>query len=202
METLIAKLLKDFEEGRMNRRQLVQSLAMTAAAVAFPRGVSASPQPATGFKTLSVDHISYQCADYKRTRDFYAELMGMTVTDDNGTSQCYMHFGDHGSFFLPRNGRSGRGQQGQAAAAAQPAPPADSTRPAVTSLVDHIAFKIADWDTDRVEAELKRRGLTPRLDTGGANGPKNYSSFHVKDPDGWDLQISGDVKPGDRVYKG
>ena len=49
-----------------------------------------------------------------------------------------------------------------------------------------------------MEAELKRRGLEPRLDTGGGAG---YASFHVKDPDGWDLQISGDPKPGDRLYK-
>ena len=33
------------------------------------------------------------------------------------------------------------------------------------------------------EAELKRRGLSPRPDT--------PNSFHVKDPDGYDLQISG-----------
>jgi hypothetical protein len=49
-----------------------------------------------------------------------------------------------------------------------------------------------------VKAELERRGLAPRLDTGGGDG---YASFHVKDPDGWDLQISGDPKPGDPLYK-
>jgi len=39
-----------------------------------------------------------------------------------------------------------------------------------------------------VEAELKRRGLEPRVDT--------ENSFHVKDPDGFDLQISGEaMKP-------
>ena len=32
MEHIIAKLLQDFEQGRMNRRQLIQSLAMAAAA--------------------------------------------------------------------------------------------------------------------------------------------------------------------------
>ena len=32
-------------------------------------------------------------------------------------------------------------------------------------LDDHIAFKIEDWDTDKVKAELDRRGLKPRLDT-------------------------------------
>ena len=64
--------------------------------------------------------------------------------------------------------------------------------------VDHIAYRIDEWDTDSVKAELERRGLKPRLDTGG--GPL-YASFHVEDPDGFDLQISGVVKPGDSLYK-
>jgi hypothetical protein len=65
--------------------------------------------------------------------------------------------------------------------------------------VDHIAYKIEDWDTDRVKAELERRGLTPRLDTGGDT--PNYVSFHVEDPDGFDLQISGIAQPGDSQYE-
>jgi hypothetical protein len=39
-----------------------------------------------------------------------------------------------------------------------------------------------------VKAELERRGLNPTPDT--------ENSFHVKDPNGFDLQISGkDMKP-------
>jgi catechol 2,3-dioxygenase-like lactoylglutathione lyase family enzyme len=37
-----------------------------------------------------------------------------------------------------------------------------------------------------VEAELRKRGLTPVADNQG----KDFQSFHVKDPDGFDLQIS------------
>ena len=39
METLIAKLLQDFEQGKMNRRQLVQSLSVAAAAASVPTTV-------------------------------------------------------------------------------------------------------------------------------------------------------------------
>ncbi len=113
----------------------------------------------------------------------------------------YLHFGDHDTFLLPRNKRAGRGRAGAApdvAAGAAPCAPAPTS--SVTSLVDHFAIKIQDWDTDKVEGELKRRGLTPSLDTGGPNDPKDYASFHVKDPDGFNLQISGTLKPGDRLY--
>ena len=157
MEHLIEKLLHDFERGKMNRRQLVRSLAVAAsAAAATPAAMAATG--GKGFKAVTVNHISFQVADYARTRDFYADLFGMKVLHDTG-KQADLAFGD--SFLLPRNARNG----------------------GPTPHVDHIAYTIDNWDKDAVEAELKRRGLNPRPDT--------ENSFHVKDPDGFDLQISG-----------
>ena len=159
MEHIIAKLLQDFERGQMTRRQLIQSLAMAATAA----GAAAAPAAAAdgkGFKAVAVNHISFQVADYARTRDFYTDLLGMKVLKDTGR-QCNLAFGDHGTWLLPRNAREG------------------TTPPKV----DHIAYTIETWDKDAVEAELKRRGLSPRVDTD--------NSFHVKDPDGFDVQISG-----------
>ena len=162
MESLIAKLLQDFEEGKMSRRQLIRSLAVAASAAAAAPAIAASPdEPA--FKAVAVNHISYQVADYAKTRDFYVGMFGMKVTQDTGR-QCYLSFGD--TFLLPRNGRQG----------------------SATPKVDHIAYTIKTWDKNAVEAELKRRGLTPTPDT--------EDSFHVKDPDGFNLQISGkNMKP-------
>jgi catechol 2,3-dioxygenase-like lactoylglutathione lyase family enzyme len=156
MELIIAKLLQDFEQGKMNRRQLIQSLAVAASAASAATPVAAAS--GKGFKAVTVNHISYRVADYARTRDFYAELLGMKVSHEDG-KQCYLEFGD--SFMIPRNARNG----------------------GTTPLVDHIAYTIDTWNKDAVQAELKRRGLEPRPDT--------ENSFHVKDPDGFDLQISG-----------
>ena len=162
MEHIIAKLLNDFEHGQMSRRQLIKSLALTATAASAAGAVplaAASP----GFKATTVNHISYQVADYKKTRDFYTELLGMNVSQDNGTTQCYLAFGD--TFLLPRNGRPG----------------------VTTPHVDHIAITVENFDKKAAQAELERRGLTPRED---------QESFHVKDPDGFDLQISSkEMKP-------
>jgi len=173
MESLIAKLLNDFEQGKMNRRQLIQSIAATAAAagLATPAGAAGK-----GFSSIAVNHISYNVADYKRTRDFYADLMGMKASHDEDKGQCYMAFGD--TFLLPRTARGTR------------QPP----------LVDHIAYTIDDWNTERVEDELKRRGYKKqeRGQKGQPNPlkameyrPDTEDSFHILDPDGFDLQISG-----------
>lgn len=47
-----------------------------------------------------------------------------------------------------------------------------------------------------VRSELVKRGRAPREDTGNG-GPfttSKFKSFHVRDPDGWDLQISNQTK--------
>ena len=161
MEQLIEKLVHDFEQGKMTRRQLVRSLATAVSAAAAATPLVAAENKA--FKAVAVNHISYQVADYARTRDFYAGLFGMQVSHDDG-KQAYLAFGD--TFLLPRNARNG----------------------GATPRIDHIAYTIDNWDKNAVEAELKRRGLQPRPDT--------ENSFHVKDPDGFDLQISGkEMKP-------
>jgi catechol 2,3-dioxygenase-like lactoylglutathione lyase family enzyme len=162
MEHLIAKLLDDFDHGRMTRRQLIKSLAV----VAVPTGpLPASAESPPGFRAVAVNHISYQVSDYTRTRDFYADLLGMKVVGDTGT-QCNLIIAGTNTFVIPRN-----------------APPG-STPPRI----DHIAYTIDNWDKNVVHAELERRGLNPQPDT--------ENSFHIKDPNGFDLQISGkDMKP-------
>ena len=101
MEHLIGKLLHEFEQGKMDRRQLIRSIA---AAAAVAGATSPAVAEGKGFQAVAVNHISYVCADYTKTRDFYADLLGMKVSHDDG-KQCYMSFGD--TFLLPRNARAG-----------------------------------------------------------------------------------------------
>ena len=163
MENVIAKLLEDFDRGGMTRRQLIKSLAIVATVAA--ETTPALAEKAKGFRAVAVNHISYQVADYAKTRDFYADLLGMKVVGDTGT-QCNLILGDTNTFVIPRNAPQG------------------STPPRI----DHIAYTIENWDKDAVRTELERRGLNPKPDTD--------NSFHVKDPNGFDLQISGkEMKP-------
>jgi catechol 2,3-dioxygenase-like lactoylglutathione lyase family enzyme len=173
METVIAQLLTQFENGTFTRRQLIQSLA----AVALTAGGGTAAAQGGGFRTTNLDHLSYDVTDYRRTRDFYAGLMGMTIANDNGKDACELHFGDaRGVGVRDRTMMSIR------------------TRPAAR--VDHIAFRIDNWDTDRVRTELERRELKAQLARGGAIDTPNYVSLTVPDPDGLGVQISGiDARP-------
>ena len=183
MESVIAGLLKDFEDGKMTRRQLMQSLAMAAAA-AMPASAAAQTAPAipaasgpAPWKTVWLDHISYAVSDYRRSTAFYRDLMGWEIKKDNGTNQCSMKIGNIGGVII-RNSRQPAANAPAASGAAAPAP--------ITGVINHISWGVEPWDTEKVKAELERRGLTPRPDMVG----DNFKSFHVKDPDGWDLQIS------------
>lgn len=178
METVISQLLKQFEDGKLTRRRLIQSLA--AAALAAGGGPAAAQDG--GFQTLNLDHISYDVSDYRRTRDFYARLMGMTIANDNGKDSCELHFGD----------ARGVGVRDRTMM---------SIRTTASPRVDHLAFKIDNWDTDRVRAELERRGLKGRLARGGALDTVDYVSLTVQDPDGLGVQISGIARPGDSAYR-
>jgi catechol 2,3-dioxygenase-like lactoylglutathione lyase family enzyme len=181
MENVIAGLLSEFENGKMTRRQLIQSLALAAVAAAPastvvgqtpPAAASSAPAP---WKTVWLDHISYAVSDYKKSTAFYTNLMGWEVQNDNGTNQATLKIGNVGGIII-RNRR-------EPAANPQPTQPG---RPPLTGVINHISYGISPWNTEAVKAELERRGLNPRPDMVG----ENFKSYHVTDPDGWDLQIS------------
>jgi hypothetical protein len=47
-----------------------------------------------------------------------------------------------------------------------------------------------DWNTEVFRYEFIKRGLTPRNDFTG-----NLQSYHVRDAQGWDLQIGNKIGP-------
>jgi catechol 2,3-dioxygenase-like lactoylglutathione lyase family enzyme len=155
MENMIAKLLDDFDRGRMTRRQLIKSLSVVASAAMTT--TPASGEISKGFKAIAVSHISYEVSDYAKTRDFYADLLGMKVVGDTGT-QCKLIIGDTNTFVITRQAPKG------------------STPPRI----DHIAYTIENWDKAAVKAELERRGLDPRPDTANSFHIRDPEGFMSK----------------------
>ena len=160
MEHIIGRLLHDYERGTMTRRQLIQTLALTVTASSTV-GTAEAAAPANA---TYINHVSMQVADYRKTRDFYSGLFGMKVEEDNGKTECTLAFGQNTIIARNAAGRPG-GKPG----------------------VDHIAYTLANWDTDpkikaAMDAELKKRGLMVRV---------TNNSFHVQDPDGLEVQMGG-----------
>jgi len=129
----------------------------------------------TGWKTTALDHVTFRVADYQKEAAFYVALMGWTLRSDDG-KQAALDLGNWGTVvfkqapaesFESGGARGGRGGP-------------------VRAVVESFAFVIDPWNAKSVEAELRKRGMTPVAEN-GANG---FESFRVKDPDGFDLQIT------------
>lgn len=168
MEHRIAMLLQDFEAGRMNRRQLIQSLSVAASAAAV--GVTTAAA-AGSLKTVGINHISYRVANSNKTRDFYSGLLGLKVSNDTGT-KCRLAVG--GVSFHVQPGED------------------EVTRR--TPMIDHIAYDI-DNTRDEILAEMKRRGIVQEHDLNHPppkSGKKKEegNSVQVKDPDGFHVTLT------------
>src|SRR5580704_3401532 len=114
----------------------------------------------TGWKTVALDHITFQMPDYRKEAAFYIALMGWKLRSDDG-SQAVLDIGNWGSAIFKQ---------------------APEQR---TAVVTSYCFVIDPWDAKAVQSELRKRGLNPVADDDG----KGFQSFHVTDPDGFDLQI-------------
>jgi hypothetical protein len=123
----------------------------------------AAPRPTyRAFIATCMNHISHNCVDYGKVRDYYVDVWGMRKVSDDG-KVAVVEFG--GSFGDPpqqiwlRGGRQPGGAQ----------------------YVDHIGYSIEDFDSKRVEAELRRRGLSPT-----SAGPNAWA---INDVAGFPIQI-------------
>jgi catechol 2,3-dioxygenase-like lactoylglutathione lyase family enzyme len=177
----------------LSRRELLQLLAVAAisppAYAAQRDGGQRDETPLvppfepTGWKTVWLDHLSYRCTDYKKAAAFYAALMGWKVRSDDG-KQALLDIGENSGGILIRGGMTGP-------------PPAAITdaglgvnRPQINAVFDGFAWGIEPWDTDKVKAALEARGLKPVADHAGSD----YRSFHLKDPDGFDVAVTNGTK--------
>ena len=150
---------------------------------------SSEPPPfeSTGWKTVWLDHLSFNVTNYKTSASFYANLLGWTPTYDEG-SQNELMIGAVGDIIV----RGGN-----------PLDPEFGKAPRRRGVgVDHISFGIAPWDTDGVKAALETRGLRAQIDTSSRHrGPDGnwvpddihtaeFKSYHTATPNGYNLQIS------------
>ena len=220
MDHPLDRLFKEFDRGHLTRRELFRALglaAIAAPAASFAQGRSGgdstgrggranrapgdtthapAPFDATGWKTVWLDHITYQCTDYKKATAFYTALMGWKLRSDDG-SKAVMDIGDNVGGVIMVNG--------YVPPPAPPAPAGDSAgggrggggrggaRPPRMAAITNFAWGIDPWNTSKVEAELKKRGLNPVADHAG-----DFQSFHIKDPDGFDIQVTNGTKANRR----
>ena len=145
MATEIAEeLVKDFERGELNRRQLAARLMSLGAAMAIgntaaaTRVEAAGANPESTFVGTGIDHVALDVTDVRRSRDFYVRHLGLEVVREGETS-CFL--GRDGRFFLALFQRKPAG-------------------------MNHYCFVIPDYDPDKATRSLQEAGLKPRRRNG------------------------------------
>jgi catechol 2,3-dioxygenase-like lactoylglutathione lyase family enzyme len=89
------------------------------------------------FKATAVNHLSYGATDYKKTRDWYMDLFGMTCTYDDG-SKVALSFGNpQRDLYVVQRADAG---------------------------INHWAFSVENFDTAAAKALMDRYGIHNRYD--------------------------------------
>jgi catechol 2,3-dioxygenase-like lactoylglutathione lyase family enzyme len=122
----------------------------------------------TGWKTTSLECITFEMGNYRKEAAFYIALLGWRLRSDDGR-QAVLDIGDWGSVTFR-----------QVSSGSYSVPLPEGRKIVVTG----FAFVIEPWNARQVAAELEKRGLAADADNNG-----KFESFHFKDPDGWDVQI-------------
>jgi catechol 2,3-dioxygenase-like lactoylglutathione lyase family enzyme len=91
MQQTIETLVRQFEQGGLTRRQLVQGLLVLAASPAL-----AQERPAGAFHATGIDHVQITVSDLKTTQQFYEKLFGVTGKS-TGATQLSLAIGTAGN---------------------------------------------------------------------------------------------------------
>ena len=126
MEHTIDTLVRQFERGRLTRRQLVQGLLVVAATP-----VLAQERPVGAFRPTGIDHVQITVTDLKATQQFYEKLFGVKTTSPNPT-QLSLGLGSSGNT-ISVHSESG------------PIKP-----------IDHFGIAVEDFSTEAALATVKR----------------------------------------------
>lgn len=164
MERFIDNLIRDFDSGKIDRRGFCEGVAIAAAVVAAGPGANAA-ETRRGFTMLGFNHLSYQCPDYRIARDFYSNVFGMQVLNDNGRSRANAAFGPEpdkgGNFLVVHN-------------------PGNNPPKPTTAIVDHVCFSIGNWNEAAIKSELAAKKVEVR---------GNGGSLRLYDPFDFDIQF-------------
>ena len=181
MEGFVAHKLNEFETGKISRRRLIETLTL-AATTAY----AADSAKAESLRDVAlVNHISYTCPDFKKAADWYSMVFNL---DQVGTTarDTALPFGKKGdqpynvtAKDVPLTHLIMRSRDLNAPPPAGGAPP-----PKSTAVIDHIGYTVADFNREKVKAQLIALGVKNVRDGG-------LYSLHMDDAFGYDVQISG-----------
>jgi len=182
MEGFVAHKLAEFEQGRISRRKLIETLTVAATTAYAADRAGAAEQ---GLKAALINHISYTCPNFRQAADWYSKVFNLDQIGARDRDVA-LPFGKKGE--QPYNVAAKDVPLTHLIFRTRDLNPAPATgeppRPKVQAVIDHVAYTVADFDREKAKAELKSLGVENVRDGG-------LYSLHMTDPFGYDVQISG-----------
>jgi catechol 2,3-dioxygenase-like lactoylglutathione lyase family enzyme len=118
-------------------------------------------------RTHGLDHVAITVTDLKRSRDFYAAVLGLESRYDELHEPVFMLAGETGLALFRVESHPGDGEG----------------RPPIRVL--HVAFRVDREQFDRARAELPAAGIEPRFADHGS-----VHSLYFPDPDGHVVELA------------
>src|SRR5208282_1046971 len=181
MEGFVAHKLNEYANGKISRRGLVEALTLVAT-TAYAGGAKAADAP--GISMALINHISYTCPDFKQAADWYSKVFNLEqvgATDHDvalpfgkkGDQPYGVTANDVPLTHLIIRTRNLNAPQ-----------PNGAPRPKSQAVIDHVCYTIADFNQEKVKAELNALGAGNVRNSGP-------NSVMASDPLGYEIQISG-----------
>src|SRR5215467_12602536 len=70
-----ATKLQEFEDGKISRRRLIETLTLAATTTAAAGSANAAAQ--AGVTAAGINHVSYTCPDFKKAADWYSMVFNL-----------------------------------------------------------------------------------------------------------------------------
>lgn len=166
METTLAtKIVDEYDQGKLSRRQMATRLMGLGAALATLKSAAWAQEPTSGvgqgeevprptFQATGLDHVALDVTDVDRSRKFYQEHLGLRVIRGTGNDSSFL--GADRDFFLTLFRAESPG-------------------------LNHYCYAIEHYDPQEAVRRLEAAGIQPRR-TGGR--------VYFPDPDGITVQIA------------
>jgi catechol 2,3-dioxygenase-like lactoylglutathione lyase family enzyme len=150
VEHFISSLLRRYETGALTRRELIQGLAVLTMASGTASAAG------TGFEGSTINHVSIQVSDLKRSSEFYQRVFALPVRVA-GNPNVAVRLGVGKSHLTLRQDKA-------------------------SGIVDHFCMGVDNFNRDSVIRDLKQRGVTPEADEKGFAGfhVKDPDGFSVQ----------------------
>ena len=159
---LIEALVCQYEQKKINRRELVSSLVATAAVISSPRSYSQEPPPVASGR--SMNHVSLSVNDVNQSADFYEKVLGLKVLSRPANGGINMGLGDES--FLGLYNLSNPGS------------------------MHHLCIGVENYDPDSLAEKLKEHQISATVNRDPANRTSGGDQLYFSDPDGILVQIA------------